>query len=118
MDQNSCPEFPKLSEQDLRFITLGSYQLGKASAYVTENIRGTGRYEVHVCTDDDMFGLLRVNIQSRHKSQKQYKVYIKYDQNGEGYDAITGYMCQCKVGLRTVGTCCYVACVLWYLGYA
>ena len=43
---------------------------------------------------------------------------IKYDQNGEGYDAITGYMCRCKIGLRTIGTCCHVASVLWYLGYA
>jgi hypothetical protein len=118
MDENSCPEFPKLSEQDLRFITLGSYQLSKASAYATEHIKGTGRYKFQVCTDTDMPGLLRVNIQSRHKSHTQYKVYIKYDQNGEGYDAITGYMCRCKIGLRTVGTCCHVASVLWYLGYA
>ena len=87
MDQNSCPEFPKLSEQDLRFITLGSYQVSKASAYATEHIRGTGRYKFQICTDNDMPGLLRVNIKSRHKSHTQYKVYIKNDQNGEGYDS-------------------------------
>src|SRR5581483_7867732 len=114
----SCVDFPKLTEADLRYIILGSYQRRMAESYVKEHMAGTGKYEFQVCNDNDMPGLLRVNVQSRHKRKTAYKVYIRYEPNGEGCDGINGYMCRCKVGTRTVGTCSHVASVLWYLGCA
>jgi len=44
-------------------------------------------------------------------------VYVEYEPNGEHYESIKMYMCQCKSGLRTVGICSHISSLVWYLGH-
>ena len=113
-----CLEFPKLTKQDLINITLGSYQIKMAKSYVSAHLDNEGKYSFQICTDQDEPGLLRAEVHSRHKHNTFYKVYVKYQPNGRGSDAIIGYVCRCKVGSRTVGCCSHITSVLWFLGYA
>ena len=117
LTSEDCPEFPKLTEQDLVDITLGSYQIKMAKLYVSAHLDNEGKYSFQICTDKDKPGLLRVQVHSRHKNNTLYKVYVKYQPNGRGSDSIIGYVCRCKVGSRTVGCCSHIASVLWFLGY-
>ena len=44
MPHESIPEFPKLTESDLRIIGLGSYQLFQTEAYYAEHVNEDGKY--------------------------------------------------------------------------
>jgi len=59
--------------------------------------------------------ILKLKLQFRYISSKQYQIWIWYEK--DGFDPIKGYRCQCKTGTRTVGCCTHIACVLWYLEY-
>lgn len=59
--------------------------------------------------------ILRVKLQSRHTSSKQYQLWIQYEKNG--FDPIKDWYCQCKTRARTVGCCEHIASVLWHLEY-
>ncbi|XP_062613814.1 uncharacterized protein LOC134275560 [Saccostrea cucullata] len=108
---NSLPvqDFPVLSMDKLREITLGIYQLKEAKNYVIDNF-SEDQYEVYVCNPIE--NLLRVKLKSRHSGSVRHTVFIHYN-----LDEIIGWYCTCKVGARVVGCCAHVASVLWYLGY-
>ena len=84
-------EFPHLSEEDLRSITVGSYQLRQARSYYAEHIKINGSYVIDVCkhTGDLSLSshglsvgdplLIRGLIQSRHRSSTRYFIYILID---------------------------------------
>lgn len=105
-------DFPKLTENELRFITLGSYQIKQAKSYTQEHLASDGMYKLFIHKEST--DILRVRIQSRHITSKQYNLWIQYT---IGINPITGWYCQCKTGVRTVGCCAHIASVLWYLGY-
>ena len=102
-------DFLTLSEDQLRDITCGSYQLKLTSSYIQE----------HIDSDSDLFfhkddpTLLRIKIQSRHTSSRKYTVWIRYSNN-----EIVSWYCLCRAGARVVGVCSHVAAMLWYLGGA
>lgn len=107
----SNANFPTLSEEQLRNITVGVYQIKLAKSYVQEHIDESGGYDILV--NSDIEGMLCVKIQSRHISSKKYACWIEYDEG-----VVKGHYCKCKAGSRVVGTCAHVASVLWYMGYA
>ena len=98
-----------LSEEKLRELTIGVYQLKQAKSYTNEHLDDNGEYEIHIHRVDDT--LIKVKLQSRHTSSKSYDLWIQYDEV-----SVTGWYCKCRAGARVVGTCCHVASVLWYLG--
>ena len=102
--------FPSMTEEELRNITLGVYQLKLAKSYTSEHIDDEGNYSFMV--NDDFEGLLRVRLQSRHTSSKSYLLWIEYG------STVTGWYCQCRAGARVLGACAHVSSVLWFLGYA
>jgi len=59
--------------------------------------------------------ILRVKLQSRHTSSKQYQLWIRYEK--DGFDPIKDWYCQCKTGAQTVGCYAHIAFILWYLQY-
>jgi len=59
--------------------------------------------------------ILRILMQSRHTTSKQYQLWIQYET--EGFDPIKGWYCQCKNRAGVIGCCAHIASVLWYLGY-
>jgi DNA-binding NarL/FixJ family response regulator len=120
MNNESLIDFPRLSSiQEIRYLTLGSYQIKQGLRYTKEHISKSPNkeYDIEWCNDPDRVGLIRVKIQSRHISSKTYNVYIDYEPNGSGIEAIKMYMCRCPQGLRTIGTCSHTTGVIMYLGY-
>src|SRR5687768_1642328 len=49
--------------------------------------------------------LIRAQIGSRHSNANKYNTYVSYKPNDNSYKAIDGWLCTCKSGKRTVGTC-------------
>jgi len=107
-------DFPRLTLEELYQITLGTYQLKQSLSYIAQHMSTNADYSFEARKDKDV---IRVQMVSRHSSTVKYNIYIRYDKTKLGKDAILGYMCRCKNGLRTLGCCAHVASVLFYLGY-
>ncbi|WAR27442.1 hypothetical protein MAR_013146 [Mya arenaria] len=101
-------DFPRLTEDILRTLTCGVYQLKLCPGYIQEHIEG----DEDICVHKERSGLIRVRLQSRHVSAKQYNLWIKFN----NYE-ILGWYCKCRSGSRIVGMCAHCAAVIWYLGY-
>ena len=112
IDSNDiASDFPVLSEEQLRDITCGVYQLKLSSCYTQEHLGGDYSYEIDVSQCET--NIIKCKIQSRHTSSKRYMLWIKYEEG-----SIVGWYCQCKIGTRVVGVCSHICSVLWYLGNA
>ncbi|RVE40334.1 hypothetical protein evm_015016 [Chilo suppressalis] len=129
VDDGSLVNFPRLTSNEMQLISLGSYQIRQARSYYGEHIRNDGKYVIEVCreTDSDLQSalsasstswLLRGRIKSRHISNKTYFTYILVDSALIGREAIIGYYCNCLVGKRTVGCCCHIMSIIWYISWA
>ncbi|XP_062614064.1 uncharacterized protein LOC134275789 [Saccostrea cucullata] len=101
-------DFPRLSEERLRELTCGIYQLNLASSYIQEHLDGNS--DVYVHQEDPH--LIRVKIQSRHTSAKKHLLWISYNET-----EVTAWYCKCKTGARVVGVCAHIAAIIWFLGY-
>lgn len=112
-------DFPHLTIEYLRNITLGTYQIKLASSYIQQKLQ---RDETEILELDIHFnepGFIRLRIYSRFRRATRYYLWISYNIINNNDDSpISGYNCTCKSGARTLGTCRHVASVLWYLGYA
>jgi hypothetical protein len=104
-------DFPVLTEEKLRQIILGIYQLKQAPLYAKEHIEKNDSYELNVCKIKE--NLLKIKIQFRNSNSITHTLFVQCNLDGE----ITGWYCTCKVGARVVGCCAHVSSVLWYLGY-
>lgn len=102
--------FPHLTEEEIRQLTLGVYQIRLAKSYAYEHFM-EGRYEIFI--SDDFDGILCAKIQSRHISAKKYLLWIRHDDI-----SIKSWFCKCKVGTRVVGMCAHITSVIWFLGLA
>lgn len=102
-------DFPHLTDEQLRTLTCGIYQLKLCSSYIQEHVDGDS--DIHVYKDDR--NLVRVRIQSRHTSSKKYMLWIKYNAT-----EICAWYCKCRTGARVVGVCAHIAAVVWYLSQA
>ena len=109
--EDAAPNFPRCSEDEIRALTLGVYQVKLAKSYTQEHLDADGGYEMFV--SNDVENMICAKIQSRHTSSKQYKCWIGYDQG-----VITSWYCKCKCGARVVGTCAHFTSVIWYLSCA
>ncbi|XP_021339896.1 uncharacterized protein LOC110441121 [Mizuhopecten yessoensis] len=107
-------DFPHLSMDDLRSITMGVYQIKQCICYSKEHLSDEGTYDLMFCTEFP--SLLQVKIQSRHSKNSVHTLWIKYILEDMSCP-ISGWYCTCKVGARVVGCCAHVASVLWYIGY-
>lgn len=41
-----------------------------------------------------------------------------YTPNSTGISGVTHYACECANELRTIGCCCYIAAIIYYLSHA
>ncbi|KAK3097763.1 hypothetical protein FSP39_012967 [Pinctada imbricata] len=111
---NECghvPEFPTYTEDEIRELTLGVYQVKMAKCYSQEHVSEDGVYDILIDNVND--DLLSAKIQSRHTSAKQYQCWIGYFDG-----AVQSWYCKCKSGSRVVGCCAHIASVIWYMSYA
>lgn len=99
-------EFPNISEDDIRNLTCGVYQLKLCPSYIQEYLEG----DVDILVHSEFHGLIRVKLQSRHVSSRQYLLWIQFSESD-----ITAWYCRCRAGARVVGVCSHVAAVIWFL---
>lgn len=106
LDAASMEDIPKLTYDELHDITLGIYQLKQAKSYTQEHKKSEhGLYIIQLHKDTS--NIIRVKIQSRHKTSKNYTIWIEYN-----ISTVLAWYCQCKVGARTVGCCAHIASVI------
>ncbi|KAJ6642944.1 hypothetical protein Bhyg_07900 [Pseudolycoriella hygida] len=113
--EDAVPDFPKLSMDDLKRITLGSYQLKIAEKYVECHMKEASEFGIFIHRDTDV--IIRAKIQSRFSRSKTHDACVKFQKNGCDYKAIEGLYCSCKVGERTLGCCSHLTAVIRYLGF-
>ncbi len=87
--------FPVLTEEYIRSITWGIYQIKQAKAYTREHIDEEGDYDCEILEPEK--NLIRVKLESRHYSAKKYNVYIKYDTSNKN-SPIKNWFCACLDG--------------------
>ena len=107
---NSTLNFPQMNFNELQEITLGVFQLKQARAFVAEHMSSYGSYSVKIA--NQRRDLLRAQVQSRHKTNVKYDVYIQYDSKN-----ITGWYCTCPNGSRVVDCCAHIASIMYYLSF-
>lgn len=119
LQANHLPDFPYLTVEYLRSITLGIYQIKLAPSYIQQKLQ---RDEMEILELDVLFkepGFIRLRIYSRFRRATRYYIWISYNiENNDDDPPIIRYYCTCKSGTRTLGTCVHIANVLWFLGYA
>jgi len=107
------PDFPHLTLEYLRDLTVGTYQLHLAPSYIQDARQRERPNEIHLDQENNLENLIRIRLFSRFRNATKYQLWIEYNNN-----TILGYYCTCKSGARTVGTCAHVASITWLLGYA
>lgn len=104
-------DFPRYTEDEVRELTLGVYQVKLAKHYSAEHTNQDGTYEIWI--DKQLPGLLVSKLQSRHISNCRYQCWIRYSEG-----AVTSWYCRCRSGARVVGACAHITSDIWYLAYA
>lgn len=107
-------DFPRLTDEDLFLLTLGSYQIKMARQYNLRHLRNNPSYLLYLHKQYD--NILRAKIKSRFRSNVEHQVWIEYDSTLEGVNQIRGFYCKCQQGNRSISVCSHVAAVLLYLG--
>lgn len=121
-------ELPTLTERDLIMIALGRYQIKQAASYCQEHFRANNSdFAVFECPQNiceiilaDFFvnvqqpKLLMARLNSRFRSQKKHDAYVLIDMLGQGESAVMACCCDCYNGLRTVGCCSHIMCIIWF----
>lgn len=124
-------ELPQLDEQDLLYISFGKYQIAQAASYAQDHIKsGGGVFKVFQFpqaslsqfferfeTPETSLSLFTAQIKSRFRSQVQHRPFILIDKNAQNENIVVQYCCSCYVGLRTVGCCSHVMCLIWFTLY-
>ena len=98
-------DFPEVTEQDLKILFTGSYQLSQAVSYLAEMVDKDGKINIEYVKDET--NVLKVKVQSRHISCKTYGCFIRYKSNSVGLLGVTHSTCECS----------YVAAVIYYLSH-
>jgi len=112
------PSFPRLSEEDLKDMTLGSYQLRLAKEYSNQHIKKRSPYQIQIHHDEENANIIRIKIGSRMSNHTVHTALIEFIPYSAGPLGIKGKYCSCKVGTRTVGLCAHLCSVFWFLSYA
>lgn len=121
-------DFPVLTLDFLKELTVGVYQINLAPSYVHDKLtRDDGdELQIELLQDNDRVpepGFLRIRVYSRFRNATKRQLWIAYrptteEDDNEAPNPILGYYCTCPSSARTIGTCVHVASVVWYLGYA
>ena len=74
-------QFPKLTEDEIRNMTIGVYQLKTAKSYSSEHFTTDGLFEVLI--SDEIPDIVCVKIQSQHIIAKKYLLWVKYNHSFE-----------------------------------
>jgi len=123
LHEGQLRDFPRLTIEYLRDLTVGIFQVRLARSYIQDKMQRDAQEEFQLDSLFDEPGFIRVRVFSRFRNATKHQIFIAYNMRDEDdvddeREVILGYYCTCRSGARTVGTCAHVASVLWYLGYA
>lgn len=118
IDSVLLPDFPRMTEDDLKDLTLGSYQVQLASEYTNQQLKKTSPYQIQIHKEEAEENIIRVKIGSRMSTHNCHTAWIQYIPYAVGPKSIAGRVCNCKVGNRMVGMCAHLCSAIWYLSYA
>jgi len=109
VNEDDLLEFPMLSLEEIRLITLGWYQICKGDLYNREVLsKGDGyRYMYY----KERPGLVFMKLQSRFTKSRMHNVFVEFQEFGKGPESIKQYYCMCKNGSRTLGCCAHITAV-------
>lgn len=119
---------PILDENQLFFISLGKYQMKQAESYCQEHLKANqGQFEVYSLPEnitrefltsffegDQKPILLFAIFKSRFNGSKKHRTHVLINMNEASENIVLAYCCSCYSGLRTVGCCSHIMCILWY----
>ena len=83
VDSASLTDFSILSEEDLRDVCMGVYQIKQAKSYSAVNFTEEDAMVFYYKEAPD---IVRFKIASRHHSNKEYQCFIHYQPNGSGIE--------------------------------
>lgn len=116
MKVNNSTLFPKLTYDEIKLISQGSYQIRQSPSYYQNYInRNNNTFFSNVCNETvckkvfkNVINPLLVSIYSpsRFQSNKKHKVYVLFSEQNKKFK-ISEYCCSCRHGLRTVGCCTF-----------
>ena len=125
---DSLESLPYLSLGQLGRIAGGSYQVSEAVNYYFDTVNRYGQLSFFVCNTDVDYEdhniyvqellLVKSRVGSRYSRAGSYFVFVLIDKAKEGRESICEYFCQCLVGSRTLGCCCHVMAVIWFITWA
>lgn len=121
--------FPKFTQNQLKQISQGSYQIRQSRSYCQLHMRNNnnnfnvsiwqGKACQTLCGHLLRHGsseplLLSVDLSSRFQSNRTHKIYILLSLDTNRNYLVNAFCCSCKHGSRTVGCCSHVMAVIWY----
>jgi len=98
IDDTAIANFPRLTESDLRLLTVGVYQVREALSYTAEHLSQEGMYQLFYHTEDQFKEVLFIKIQSRHHTGTSHKLFVHYIEGRDDVSGIAGWYCQCPAG--------------------
>lgn len=124
---NNLSLFPKMTYEELKNISQGTYQIKQAKSYVQLHLKANNNNFVTSICDPAAFQrycgqmgqyskplLLLLNLPSRFISRKIHQTYVLLNENSNDGYTVEKYCCSCINGKRTVGCCSHVMTIIWY----
>uniref|UniRef100_A0A1B6C7B2 Uncharacterized protein n=1 Tax=Clastoptera arizonana TaxID=38151 RepID=A0A1B6C7B2_9HEMI len=96
----SDSDFPELTEQELKILFTGSYQMSQAVSYLAEMMDENEKITFHYLKITP--NIIKLDVRSRHINSKTYHCFIEYQPDKNDISGITRYYCDCANGRRTV----------------
>lgn len=109
-------DFPELTEQELKILFTGSYQMSQAVSYLAEIMDENGTIILYYLKITP--NIIKFKVRSRHINSKTYHCFVEYQSDKNDISGITRYCCDCANGRRTVGCCSHIAAIIYYLSHA
>lgn len=69
-------DFPVLSEDDMRDLCFGTFQVNQGRHYISDQLHSHGSHIILVSRVET--GLIQISIKSRHRSQKIWRVFVRF----------------------------------------
>ena len=113
---DSVPDFPRMTEEELKIFFTGTYQLSQSISYLAELINDDNTINLRIHRDNST--ILKMEVQSRHIKRRTYRCYVDYAPNSTGLNASRRHYCECANGRRTVDCSSHVAALVYYLSRA
>ena len=83
---DSVPDFPRMTEEELKTFFTGTYQLSQSISYLAEPINDDNTINLRIHRDNST--ILKMEVQSRHIKPQTYRYHVDYVPNSTGLNAI------------------------------